>query len=209
MDQVTTKDMKAALNAVADMIEEKKDWLCELDGVIGDADHGVTMSVGFKAVRTALADVADEAPLTEVFNSSAKALLNAMGGSAGPLFATAFMRAGASAKGKEVLTATDMAALIEAMADGIAARGKSEAGEKTMLDAWLPAKQAALAAKDDSLSKVLTDAAAAAKQGAQDTIAMVASKGRSSRLGERSKGHMDPGAASAAEILQTLADQFS
>lgn len=211
MDQVTTTQLRAAMEAVADAIEEKKDWLCELDGEIGDADHGVTMSIGFRAVREGLAELDEAATPTDLFNQSAKRLLNAMGGSAGPLFATAFMRAGASVKGKDTLAAPEMTTIIAAMTEGIASRGKAEAGEKTMLDAWLPATAAAQQANDanESLAAILVAAATGAESGAQATIAMNATKGRASRLGDRTIGHMDPGAASAALILATLADHFN
>ena len=211
MAELTTSDLREALEHVAAKIEEKKDWLCELDGHIGDADHGITMSVGFKAVSEALKDIDENATPTDLLNQSAKSLLNAMGGSAGPLFATAFMRAGAKVKGKTVLDSNAVAEMIAAMAEGIQSRGKAEQGEKTMLDAWLPAQKAALQAIDAGLDmmEMMQQVATKASEGAESTKELKASKGRASRLGDRTIGHIDPGAASTALILNSLSEYLS
>ncbi|MBX2825547.1 MAG: dihydroxyacetone kinase subunit L [Gammaproteobacteria bacterium] len=193
---------------MADTIETHKDHLCELDGVIGDADHGITMSIGFTAVREAVGELppADTTP-TDILNTAAKSFLSAVGASAGPLYATAFMRAAASVKGQSFLTVEHMATAIEAMAEGIQIRGKAEAGDKTMLDAWLPAAEAARENRScGDMSQLLSAVAAAAHQGAEDTIPLIAKKGRSAKLGERTRGHKDAGAASTALLLQALAD---
>jgi len=206
-------------HGMAASIEEHKDHLCELDGVIGDADHGVTMSIGFTAVKNAI----DELPVdtttptdilntaakrTDILNTAAKSFLNAVGASAGPLYATAFMRAAAAVKGHAVLDAPLLGAAIEAMAEGIQARGKAEAGDKTMLDAWLPAAAAANQYKSSGDIPTLLDAVAqAAQEGAEATIPLIAKKGRSAKLGERTVGHKDAGAASTALLLQALAKE--
>ncbi|NIA69536.1 dihydroxyacetone kinase subunit L [Pelagibius litoralis] len=204
---LNSADLVALFVAVAEAIEDDKGRLSELDGVIGDGDHGVTMSIGFLAVRKALdgLDAAGEAP-TAVFNTAAKSFLGAVGASAGPLYATAFMRAGAAVKDKASIDAAAMADVIAAMAKGVQDRGKAESGEKTMVDAWLPAATAAQAAAGSgSLATVLQAAAVAAAEGAESTRQMVATKGRSANLGERSLGHIDPGAASTALIVATMA----
>jgi dihydroxyacetone kinase-like protein len=209
---ITTKDLVAMFDAIGAMIEANKGYLCELDGVIGDADHGVTMSIGFTAVGAALADLdTASAEPTAVFNTAAKSFLNAVGASSGPLYATAFMRAGAAVKGKPVLDDDAMVEAVAALAKGIQDRGKATRGEKTMVDAWLPGAEAAEAARaaGQPLAACLDAAAKAAAEGAESTKAMLASKGRASRLGERSLGHMDPGAASAALMLKVMADQFA
>lgn len=206
MTSFPTADLIAALNGVADVMAENRDALCALDGLIGDADHGIAMDVGFSAIRKALAELAADATPTDVFNTSARSFLNAVGASSGPLYATAFMRAAAVLKGKPALTDADAPALIAAMAAGIAHRGKATPGDKTMLDAWQPAADAALAASGTSVGDVLRSAANAARTGADATTDMQARLGRAARLGERSVGHMDPGAASAALILRALAD---
>lgn len=198
------KDVKAMFLAAADAMDAARDELCALDGEIGDADHGVAMAGGFGAVRTALSELGD-APPADVFNVAAKAFLNAVGASSGPLYATAFMRAGAAVKGKERLDDEDAPALVAAMADGIAHRGKAERGDKTMLDAWGPASDAARAAAGQPAAAVFHAAADAAEAGADATADMQARLGRAARLGARSLGHKDPGATSAAIVLRAMA----
>ncbi|MFK7862285.1 MAG: dihydroxyacetone kinase subunit DhaL [Granulosicoccus sp.] len=206
MNTITTQTLIAMFNAMGDAIESKKEHLCVLDGVIGDADHGITMSIGFTAIKKALDEIdATTASPTEVFNTSAKTFLNAVGASAGPLYATAFMRAGAAVKAETSLGIAAMARAIEAMADGIQARGKAEAGDKTMLDAWLPAAAAARQNTEaDSMLDMMNTVNDAAKTGALSTIDMLAKKGRSAKLGERSIGHQDAGAASTAILISAM-----
>lgn len=208
---IDTSRLVAMFAAIAQAIETEKDRLCALDGVIGDADHGIAMSLGFSAVRDALAALPADADPTAVFNTAAKSFLNAVGASSGPLYATAFMRAGAAAKGQSSLTDDDFVAALQAMAQGIRDRGKAEPGEKTMVDAWTPAAEAAGRARSEgrSLADALSAAVAAAEAGAEATKAMVAGKGRSARLGERAVGHMDPGAASAVVVLRAMRDVLS
>jgi dihydroxyacetone kinase-like protein len=143
---------------------------------------------------------------TAVLNMAAKAFLNAGGGSSGPLYATALMRAGAAVKGKPVLDDADVIAILKAMTIGIRDRGKAEPGDKTMLDAWAPAAVAAgeAEAAGQALAGCLDAAVAAARAGAEATKGMVASKGRAERLGERSLGHVDPGAASAVLVIEAI-----
>jgi len=198
-------------DAIAVAIEADKDRLCHLDGVIGDADHGIGMALGFNAVRDALAplDLATAEP-TALLNTAAKSFLNAVGAS-GPLYATAFMRAAAAVKGKTTLTDADFITLFQAVAQGIKDRGKAEPGEKTMVDAWQPAAEAAAAATiaGKTLAESLEAALAAAESGAEATKDMIAAKGRSSRLGERSLGHMDPGAASAVTVIAAMRNSLA
>lgn len=200
-------------SAMADAIEIEKDRLCELDGVIGDADHGITMSLGFTAIRSALAQIdSATATPTEIFNTAASSFLNAVGASAGPLYATAFMHAGASVKGRTELDKQSLADAIIAMADGIQFRGKAERGDKTMLDAWLPAADTARVTADDAsvpIAEMMQKIAAAAVAGSKESIDMLAKKGRSAKLGERSIGHMDAGAASTAVLLTAMADHIA
>jgi phosphoenolpyruvate---glycerone phosphotransferase subunit DhaL len=198
-----------AFDRIAAAIEAEKDWLCRLDGVIGDADHGVTMSIGFQAVQDALARLDPQAiEPTSVFNTAASSFLNAVGASSGPLYATAFTRAGAAVKGKTALEGDAIVDVLAAMAKGIQDRGKAERGDKTMLDAWLPAVEAARAGQAEGrpITDCLAAAVSAAQAGAEATKSMVASKGRASRLGERALGHMDPGAASAVIVLRAFAE---
>ncbi|RWO63764.1 dihydroxyacetone kinase subunit DhaL [Mesorhizobium sp.] len=207
MTSIDAAGLKTMFDAIAVAIEADKDRLCQLDGVIGDADHGIAMALGFGAVRDALAplDVSATEP-TVLLNTAAKSFLNAVGASSGPLYATAFMRGAAAVKGKATLAGADVVALFQAMAQGIQDRGKAEIGEKTMVDAWLPAAQAAAAthAAGKTLSESLAAALEAAERGAEATKDMIAAKGRSSRLGERSLGHIDPGAASAVTVIGAM-----
>jgi len=208
MNLIATSDLLLMFRAIAAELEEQKDRLSELDGVVGDADHGVTMALGFAAVDEALhrGDLGAAEP-SAVLNEAAKAFLNAVGASSGPLYATAFIRAGAAVKGAAALDRDAVVNMLAAMVKGIQDRGKAERGEKTMIDAWLPAVEAAQAARSagKDLAACLKDAVAAAEAGAEATKSMVASKGRASRLGERAIGHVDPGAASAVIILGVMA----
>ncbi|ETA71766.1 MULTISPECIES: dihydroxyacetone kinase subunit DhaL [Mesorhizobium] len=209
---IDTADLKRMFDTIAVAIEADKDRLCQLDGVIGDADHGIAMALGFNAVRDALAslDLAATEP-TALLNTAAKSFLNAVGASSGPLYATAFMRGAAAVKGKAALADADLIALFQAMAQGIKDRGKAEPGEKTMVDAWQPAAEAAAAANvaGKALAESLGAALAAAESGAEATKEMIAAKGRSSRLGERSLGHIDPGAASAVTVIGAIRKSLS
>ena len=207
MNIITTQSLIAIFNAMGEAIESEKEHLCVLDGAIGDADHGITMSIGFRAVGKALNELdTDSTTPTDVFNTAAKTFLNAVGASAGPLYATAFMRAGASVKGADLLDTAALGRAIEAMAEGIKSRGKAEPGDKTMLDAWLPAAAKAEELKDtESMLDMITAIEYAANAGALSTIDMVAKKGRSAKLGERTIGHLDAGAASTAILISAMA----
>ncbi len=206
MAEITADDLVRAFGAVRDAVEAAKGELSRLDGVIGDADHGVGMALGFGAVSKALGANPPADPAA-VFGAAAKSFLDAVGASTGPLYATAFMRAGAAVKGRATLDRDDVVKVLAAMAKGIADRGKAKPGEKTMLDAWAPAAAAAERAADEGrdLDGCLAAAVLAAECGAEATKAMPAAKGRASRLGERALGHVDPGAASAVLILRALA----
>lgn len=206
MVDITAGDLVRAFSAINAAIDAQKGELSRLDGVIGDADHGISMALGFAAVSAALVAAPPDDP-TAVFNTAARSFLNAVGASTGPLYATAFMRAGAAVKGRTKLDRDAIVTALEAMARGIADRGKTRLGEKTMLDAWMPAAEAARQAASDNqdLAVCLGTAAEAAARGADATRSMLATKGRAARLGERALGHVDPGAASAVIILRTLA----
>jgi dihydroxyacetone kinase-like protein len=196
---------------ISESIEDAKDHLSALDGAIGDADHGVTMSIGFQAVKTELGrrDLEGLAP-AEVMNLAATAFLNSVGASTGPLYATGFRRAGQALKDATAATPEAQAALISGIAAGVRERGKGQRGDKTMLDAWIPAAEAAVdATRRSTDSEQMWQAIlAAAEAGAASTGSMVAARGRAARLGERALGHIDPGAASAVVILKAMAQAF-
>ncbi len=190
--------------AAAD-VSEQRDYLVDLDRAIGDGDHGENMDRGFKAAVEALGQ-AEPASVAEVLKTVAKTLMSTVGGAAGPLYGTAFLRA-SKAAGDGELDAAGVAAIIEGALGGIQARGKATTGEKTMVDAWTPALDAARAAAESGADAVATlqAAATAAEAGAAATEPLRATKGRASYLGERSIGHLDPGAVSTSLILRAAA----
>ncbi|MET0747193.1 MAG: dihydroxyacetone kinase subunit DhaL [Rhizobium sp.] len=193
-------------------IDAEKDRLTALDGAIGDADHGITMSLGFNAVTTELAGMdLDRAPGAAVFAGAAAAFLNAVGASTGPLYASAFLRVAKVLEQDDTLSPANQAAIIEAMTTGIQERGKGQRGDKTMLDAWIPATEAAIDARARGAggAEMWDRVIEAADVGASATRSMVAARGRAARLGERSLGHVDPGAASAAIILRAMRKTFT
>jgi phosphoenolpyruvate---glycerone phosphotransferase subunit DhaL len=196
---------------ISESIEDAKDHLSALDGAIGDADHGVTMSIGFQAVKTELGrcNLEGLSPV-EVMNLAAMAFLNSVGASTGPLYATGFRRAGQALKDATAATPEAQAALVSGIAAGVRERGKGQRGDKTMLDAWIPAAEAAIDASRRSTDseEMWRAILAAAEAGAASTGSMVAVRGRAARLGERALGHIDPGAASAVVILKAMAEAF-
>ena len=190
------------IELAAAQVAEQRDYLVDLDRAIGDGDHGENMDRGFKAAVEALGQ-AEPASVAEVLKTVAKTLMSTVGGAAGPLYGTAFLRA-SKAAGDGDLDGAGVAAVIAGALDGIQARGKATTGEKTMVDAWTPALEAARAAAESGSdpAAVLEAAATAAEAGAAATEPMRATKGRASYLGERSIGHLDPGAVSTSLILR-------
>ena len=190
--------------AAAD-VAQQRDYLVDLDRAIGDGDHGENMDRGFKAALEALGQ-AQPASVAEVLKTVAKTLMSTVGGAAGPLYGTAFLRASKAAAGGD-LDGGGVAAVIEGALSGIQARGKATTGEKTMVDAWTPALEAARATAEagGDAGVVLEAAATAAEAGAAATEPLRATKGRASYLGERSIGHLDPGAVSTSLILRAAA----
>ena len=187
--------------AAAD-VAEQRDYLVDLDRAIGDGDHGENMDRGFKAAVEALGQ-AQPGSVAEVLKTVAKTLMSTVGGAAGPLYGTAFLRA-SKAAGDGELDGAGVEAVIAGALDGIQARGKATTGEKTMVDAWTPALEAARGAAESGSdgAAVLEAAATAAEAGAAATEPLRATKGRASYLGERSIGHLDPGAVSTSLILR-------
>jgi dihydroxyacetone kinase-like protein len=201
-DVVTTADLVAWVRAFARLVDENKDLLTELDAAIGDADHGANMHRGFTAAVAALDEAAVVTPGT-LFKKVGMTLVSTVGGASGPLYGTFFLRLGAALGDAEAVGPDAFAAALRAGLDGVVARGKAEAGDKTMYDALAPgvdALDAALAA-GESWKDALRRASAAADAGRDATTPMLARKGRASYLGERSTGHQDPGATSAALLL--------
>jgi dihydroxyacetone kinase-like protein len=207
MTTLPATTLRAWLLASADQFAVNADRLSALDAAIGDGDHGHNMARGFAAVASRLTDQPDDDPGV-LLRLAGSTLISTTGGASGVLFGTALLRAAAPLAGKTTLTTADLATAWRAALDGVIARGKAAPGEKTMLDALLPAVEAleAAAALDAAPVEALHRASDAAERGASATAAIAATKGRASYLGERSTGHEDPGAASLALLLRTLAD---
>ncbi|WP_047866577.1 dihydroxyacetone kinase subunit DhaL [Rubrobacter aplysinae] len=197
-----TESTVAAVRAMAAAMKENREHLTQLDAAIGDADHGTNMNRGFEAALERLGEPGSPA---EALKAVSTALISKVGGSAGPLYGTAFLRA-SSELGEEV-SAAEAASALEAALAGVEQRGKAEPGEKTMIDALEPAARAAreAAGAERGVAEVLRAAADAAREGAESTAPMTATKGRASYLGERSAGHVDPGAASTHLLLEAIA----
>ncbi len=195
----------AWIRAVQAVLAEHRSELNDLDRAIGDGDHGENMDRGFKAVVAKL-DEGGIADVQGMLKMVASTLMSKVGGAAGPLYGTAFLRAAKAASGD--LDSAGVVAVIAGALEGIVARGKATTGEKTMVDAWTPALEAAKAAAAGGATPAATlrAAADAAAAGASATIPLQATKGRASYLGERSIGHQDPGATSTAYILGAAAD---
>ncbi|MDP9937588.1 dihydroxyacetone kinase-like protein [Paenarthrobacter nicotinovorans] len=195
------------LRLSAKAMAEHRVELIELDRAIGDSDHGENMDRGFQAVLQKLDESPPETP-GAALKAAAMALMSKVGGAAGPLYGTAYLRAATSLGEAVDVDSEALAAALAAARDGVVARGKAEPGDKTMIDAWTPAVEAAMKAASDGgePSAVLEAAAKAAEEGAEATDPLVARKGRASYLGDRSAGHRDPGAASTALLLRAAAE---
>lgn len=193
------------IEGYAQDIQDNRQYLTDLDGAIGDNDHGINMARGFSAVVEAL-PAEREKPIDAILKSVGMTLIRTVGGASGPLYGTVFLRMAGAAAGKESLSDADLGALLAAGEKGIVDRGKAEPGEKTMLDAWHPAVRAYQETQTagGDLRTAVQAAADAAEKGMKDTIPLVARKGRASYLGERSAGHQDPGATSSYLLFKDL-----
>lgn len=207
---VSRDDVLAWIRAVAAAIEQNRDYLTQLDAAIGDADHGANMDRGFKAVLARLGSVADK-DIGTILKTVGMTLVSTVGGAGGPLYGTFFMQAGMATAGKMELTPADWASALEAGLQGVINRGKAQPGDKTMVDALMPALQALKEAMGNgaSFAEALARSAEAAERGMKGTIPLVAKKGRASYLGERSAGHQDPGATSSFLMLKAAADTWA
>ncbi|WP_433586286.1 dihydroxyacetone kinase subunit DhaL [Microbacterium hydrocarbonoxydans] len=210
MGAVGTAALQDWISRFSDAIAEKREWLTELDSAIGDADHGANMARGMGAVVEKLGTGAP-ANIDDLLKTVGMTLVSSVGGASGPLYGTFFLRMGMSAGAVTSLDGSALGAALRAGLDGIVARGKPEAGDKTMFDAMSPAVDAfdAALAAESSVADAARAASDAAAAGRDATLPLVARKGRASYLGERSAGHLDPGAASTAILFETLADTIA
>jgi phosphoenolpyruvate---glycerone phosphotransferase subunit DhaL len=206
-DAVGSAALGRWLRSFADAVTDHADELTALDSAIGDADHGANLRRGMTAVVGKL-DAAPDAAPAALLKTAGMTLVSTVGGASGPLYGTLFLRMASSAGDREELDAAGFAAALRAGLDGVVARGKAAPGDKTMIDALAPAVDALDAALADGagLRDALRKAAAAADEGRDATVPLVARKGRASYLGERSAGHQDPGATSTALLLTAAAE---
>lgn len=206
VDTASISHLVSWFRGFADVIEVRADELSSLDAAIGDADHGTNMRRGCRAVVQALD--AERPPDVAGFGRTVgMRLISAVGGASGPLYGSFFMAFGSGGGSSRELDAEGLARCWRAGIDDVAKRGKAVLGEKTMLDALIPAVEAleALAVQGESVGAALAAAAEAAEQGMRSTIPLVARKGRASYLGERSVGHQDPGATSSWLLIRAAA----
>lgn len=204
----TSEGVAAALRAAAEVVAEHRTELIELDRAIGDGDHGENLSRGFTAIVSALETEVPSTP-GAVAKLAATTLISKVGGAAGPLYGTAFLRASAKLGDAAEIDVPLLLDALRAALEGVQARGKAVGGDATMVDALIPAVSAAeeaAAGADASVAGVLAAAADAADRGAESTVDLVPRKGRASYLGERAVGHMDPGARSTALLLRAFAE---
>ncbi|MCR5671513.1 MAG: dihydroxyacetone kinase subunit L [Butyrivibrio sp.] len=194
------------LKSIGEKIIENKDFLTDLDREIGDADHGVNMARGFQAVIEKVPS--DEGDIGAALKKTGMTLLSTVGGASGPLYGTAYMDAGKVLAGKTAISPEDFKLAFEAAIAGIQKRGKAEKGEKTMLDALIPAYDiyCEKIAGGSSIVEALDEACVKANEGIEFTKTIAATKGRASYLGDRSIGHQDPGATSATLTLEVIRD---
>lgn len=203
-------DVVGWIRKFASEIEANKDYLTQLDQAIGDADHGINMNRGMSAVVAKLDADSGEQDVGAVLKTAGMTLVSTVGGAGGPLYGTLFLRMGTAVTGKGELSPDDWATALEAGVAGVQDRGKAELGDKTMIDALVPARDALKEALGGgaTFADALRRSAAAAEQGMKGTTPLVARKGRASYLGERSAGHQDPGATSSHMLLEAAAETW-
>jgi dihydroxyacetone kinase-like protein len=206
-DTIDAAFLRSALARARNTIDRHAPALTRLDAVLGDGDHGDNLSIGFRAVEEVLAGLPSGTLPGELLRSVGHCLVSAVGGASGPLYGTAFIEAGFRAGGAVTIDAELAAAMLEAAADGLARRGRCAVGDKTILDTLRPAATALTAAvgAGDEVTMASQKMVAAARAGMLGTRPLVARRGIALRLGERSAGHLDPGAVSCFLILLALA----
>jgi phosphoenolpyruvate---glycerone phosphotransferase subunit DhaL len=197
------------VEAFSATVAENREYLTRLDSAIGDADHGINMDRGMKAVQAKL-DGLEGDDIGALLKTVGMTLVSTVGGAGGPLYGTLFLQMGVATAGKTELEPEDWAAALDAAVKGVQLRGKAEPGDKTMVDALIPARDAfsAALAEGASFEEALRRSAKAAEDGMEATIPLVAKKGRASYLGERSAGHQDPGATSSQLLVETAAETW-
>ncbi|MGA8942999.1 MAG: dihydroxyacetone kinase subunit DhaL [Thermoactinomyces sp.] len=202
--ELTCRQIKNWLVHLSQLIQEKQEELSLYDQAIGDGDHGINMARGFREVEQLLKETEDD-EIGALFQRVSLALLSKVGGASGPLYGTAFLKMAAVCKGKKVLSLQEWGLALTEALNGLKMRGKAEPGDKTMIDVWEPVVNYMVQAGPDLSWQKVKDIA---EQSMEKTKALQARKGRASFLGERSIGHVDPGAVSSCYLFQTLANEF-
>ncbi|ABQ90157.1 dihydroxyacetone kinase subunit DhaL [Roseiflexus sp. RS-1] len=207
---ISRDDVLSWLRVYSQALAENKDYLTQLDSSIGDADHGVNMDRGFKAVLGKLPTVADK-DIGTILKSVGMTLVQTVGGASGPLYGTFFLQAGVATANKMELSLADWVTAIDGAIVSLMARGKANVGDKTMVDALVPALHALKQAVADGVDEreALRQSVVAAEQGMKNTIPMVARRGRASYLAERSAGHQDPGATSSYLMFKAMEEAWT
>jgi dihydroxyacetone kinase-like protein len=204
-------DVLRWIRAFAAEVGTNKEQLTELDAAVGDGDHGINMDRGMSAVVGKVDAAGQEKDIGALLKTVGMTLVSTVGGAAGPLYGTLFLQMGTAVSGKTELGPNDWAAALDTAVAGVQARGKAEPGDKTMIDALIPGRDAlkSALAEGASFEDALRQSSDAAGQGTRDTIPLVARKGRASYLGERSAGHQDPGATSSHLLLEAAAETWA
>ena len=198
------------IRSIAESVSKNKEWLTELDAAIGDGDHGINLSRGFEKAIEKFNTIKYEFP-ADVFKDVAMMLMSAVGGSSGPLYGSFFVKMAMKFRGSEDISPELFGEALSDGVNGVMSLGKASCGDKTMLDALVPACEickSALAEEGD-IVYALKKALDAATIGAESTIPLIAKKGRASFIGDKSTGHKDPGAASSVIIIEAMLKSFS
>jgi len=202
--EITFKDFKAIIEYIADAIEKNVDYLTELDAKIGDGDHGVNMAKGFNRIKKNLTGYSGE-DIGEILIMSGKVLLNEIGGAMGPLYGGGLIKAGIALKGKSTIGKNDIYTLFSSLLESVKSLGGAKVGDKTMVDTLEPfVSEYKIQSENNEIIDSFREALAKAKLGMESTKDIISKVGRSSRLLERSKGHIDVGAASSYLILESF-----
>lgn len=199
----------AVFRRMAATAEEHRDEWTKLDGAIGDGDHGINLSIGFREVVKQLDALPDDTDVAGTFKLVGMTLLRKVGGASGPLYGSFFMKAGAEVADQNEVSFDDLRRMLRAGVDSIQQRGKAELGDKTMLDSYLPGLDVLEAADDSDPAAALTAFVARMRQGSDDTIPLEAKKGRAMRLGPRSIGHRDPGSQSSWMLMNCFLEELN
>lgn len=205
---ITAQELRTALCFVAERIEKEEAQLTALDSAIGDGDHGITMRIGFQAVKSRVSSLPEDAGIDVTFGEAGRAFMGCTGGAIGVILGKMLAAGKSALKGCASIGPAELAQWLRAMALAVATTGKARPGDKTILDSLHAAAESAYQSRaaGGTLKEIASQAASAAETAAKNTADMVCKVGRASRLGERSLGHPDPGAVSFAIILRAISD---